>query len=79
MQARKLLENAALGPEQLAVLYRAFDDAWEGIKPHYSSNPQSTEVGRLRLANAVLSAYRDGAAAADAIKERALRSMQVWS
>jgi hypothetical protein len=79
MQARKLLENAVLGPEQLAVLYRAFDDAWEVIRPHYSSNPQSTEVGRLRLANAVLSTYRDGVAGADAIKERALRLMQAWS
>jgi hypothetical protein len=77
MKARKLLEDAALGPDQLAV--QAFDEAWEVLKPHYSSDPQSTEAGRLRLANAVLSACRDGVVGADALKERALRSMQAWS
>jgi hypothetical protein len=56
MKARKLLENAALGPEQLAAIYATFDHAWEVIKPQHSDNPQSTEVARLRLANAVLSA-----------------------
>jgi hypothetical protein len=42
MKARKLLEDAALGPDQLAVLYQAFDEAWEVLKPHYRSDSQST-------------------------------------
>jgi len=76
MKARKLLENAALGPNQLGVLYEAFDGAWEVLQPQYQDTPQSIEVGRLKLANAVLRAYRDGTQGADAIKAQALRSMQ---
>ena len=71
MRARKLLENAVLAPEQLAVLYEAFDAAWEAVKSQYASNPQSTEAGRLRLANAILSAYRDGVTSAAALTHAA--------
>jgi hypothetical protein len=78
MKARKLLENAALGPDQLKTVYRAFDQAWEAVKQDYAANPQSTEVGRLRLANAVLTAYRSGMTDADAIKVTALQLMQRW-
>jgi hypothetical protein len=79
MKARKLLENAALGPDELRVLYKAFDAAWNVVKPQYAANPQSMEVGRLRLANAVLAAFRDGVIDPHALKEQALRSMQAWS
>ena len=74
MKARKLLENAALGPDELAVLYAAFDEAWELIKVRYATTPQSVEVGRLRLANALLAAHRDGVRGAAALKAAALRS-----
>ena len=72
MKARKLLENATLGPDEVKAVGKAFDDAWEQIKSHYQSNPQSIEVARLRLANAVLAAYREGLVDVDLIKARAL-------
>jgi hypothetical protein len=73
MKARKLLENAALGPDELAVLYAAFDEAWELVKARYATTPQSVEVGRLRLASALLAAHRDGVRGADALKAAALK------
>jgi hypothetical protein len=76
MRARKLLENAALAPAQLTVLYKAFDDAWEAIKPQYATSPQSGEVGRLRLANAILSAYRDGLTGPDALKAAGIKMVR---
>ena len=78
MRARKLLENAALGSDHLSVLYQAFDDAWEVVKHHHSTNPQSTEDGRLGLANAVLAAYRDGLTNPAALTAAAVRLMQRW-
>jgi hypothetical protein len=79
MKARKLLANAALGPHELGIVYEAFDEAWRVVKPHYSDNPQSTEVGRLRVANAVLAAYRNGVTDPDALKLEALKLMQRWA
>jgi hypothetical protein len=78
MRARKLLEDVVLAPEQLAVLYEAFDAAWEAVKSQYASNPQATEVGRLRLANAVLAAYRDGVTGPAALTDAAIQMMQRW-
>ena len=76
MRARKLLENAALAPAQLTVLYKAFDDAWEVVKTQYAANPQSTQAGRLRLANAILSAYRDGVTESDALKVAGIKMVR---
>jgi hypothetical protein len=53
MKARKLLEKAALGPDQFGVLFEAFDGARKVLKPQYGDRPQRIEVGRVRLANAV--------------------------
>jgi hypothetical protein len=47
-------------PEELSLLYKAFDDAWEVVKAHHNDTPESREVGRLRLANGVIAAYRGG-------------------
>ena len=44
MKARKLLENAALGPEQLKTVYRAFDQAW---KPSNRTTPPILNPPRL--------------------------------
>ena len=78
MSARVPFQNATFGPEQLRTLYQAFDDAWEVVKPQYASNAQSTEVGRLQLANAVLSAYRDGMIDPAALTDAAVQMMQRW-
>src|SRR6185295_5798871 len=51
MKARKLLENAALGPDQLRIVFEAFDGAWDVIRPGVVATPQAVEVARLRLAN----------------------------
>ena len=52
-----LLENAQLGQDELCVLYQAFDGAWELLKPQYNASPQTIDVARLKLADAVLRAY----------------------
>jgi hypothetical protein len=75
MKARKLLESGVLQPDQLNLVYGAFDAAWDEIKAHYLT-PMSIEAGRLRLANAVLAAYRDGLTDTHALKAAGLAVMQ---
>jgi hypothetical protein len=46
---------------ELSTIYKAFDGASEVTRHGYDTdNPVSTDVGRVRLANALLSAYRRG-------------------
>jgi hypothetical protein len=50
-----------LGPEQMQLLRAVFDETWDAVKLHCPAEPQSIEVERLRVANAVLAAWRSGA------------------
>ena len=56
------------GPEDLTLIYAAFDEAWETVKVNHSGDLQTTEVARHRLANAVMSAYRNGVTDREALK-----------
>lgn len=75
MERRMLSENLVLGPEELALLRAAFDAAWEEVAQHDGS---SIEVARLRVANAILAAFRHGSTELTAIKAAALQSLKVW-
>ena len=71
--------SLALGPEEIKLLWVAFDATWSVTKEQYACSPEAAEVGRLRLANALLSVYRTGVTDPEALKEHALGSMQGWS
>jgi hypothetical protein len=58
MNARQSL---VLGSEQLRLFRTVLDETWEAVKAHCPANAQSIEVRRLRVANAVIAAWRDGA------------------
>jgi len=70
-------DDIVVGPEQLHILRGIFDAAWEECRWEYDGSSTETEVGRLRLANAVLSA-RHGVSDAATIKAIALRRMAMW-
>jgi len=43
--------SIALGPEELATIYKAFDAAWEIARHAYDADdPVSTDAARVRLA-----------------------------
>ena len=67
-----------LTPDELKVLRIAFDAAWDEVAPDYDATPTTMEVGRIRLANAVLAACRSGMSEAATIKAVALRRMAKW-
>ncbi len=55
MKARDAIGLSAYGPERLKQIYRAFDQAWEAIKPLIDNTPLAQEAARLTLANTILS------------------------
>jgi len=71
-------DRLVLDPSGLAVLWAAFDAAWGECEQDYQGSPISIEVGRLRLASAVLAAYQSGVRNQPMIKVAALRRMQMW-
>ena len=78
MRRRKGRDNIVLGPEQLATLRQAFDTIWDEVASDYNVSAASTELGRLRLANALLAAHRRGASDTAALKAVARRRMMMW-
>jgi hypothetical protein len=54
MKARQLISSASYGPDQLKVLFEAFDQAWEAMAADVGEDPAAIEVARLRLANTIL-------------------------
>src|SRR5262245_20581865 len=59
VKARRLIGNAAYGPDVLKVLYQAFDAAWARIAPTCGNDPQVIEAKRAQLANIILALAKD--------------------
>jgi hypothetical protein len=78
VDARQLLGGAAFGPDQLKVIFEAFDDAWDEVAADVSTRASAVEAARLSLAAIVLSLARAGpieraglkAAAVDAFRRK---------
>jgi hypothetical protein len=59
VKARRLIGNAAYGPDVLKVLFEAFDGAWATIAPTCGNDPQVVEATRTRLASIILALAKD--------------------
>ena len=75
----KETKPSTFGPRELRVIYAAFDDAWEIIKADYKGDVVTLEVGRHRLANAVMTAYRNGVTDREGLKVAGITMMQRWA
>jgi hypothetical protein len=77
MKARQLIGGASFGPDDLKVIWQAFDDAWNEIAPSVTGRAQGIEAARLKLANIVLSLARDNNRDPLALKNGAVRSFRL--
>jgi hypothetical protein len=75
MKAQRLIDSAAYGPETLKAMGQAFDEAWLEIAGNLGDDPQSIEVARLRLANALLSVACEDSRDVEALKQGALDAL----
>ena len=77
MKARMLVEGASFNPEQLKIVGKAFDRAWDEIKPSVSTRAEAMQAARMKLANAVLAIARTADPfTIERIKEHALGAMR---
>jgi hypothetical protein len=73
MEARQLIGNSSYGPEQLTVLFQAFDRAWEELAPRVGDDPAAIEAARMQLANVMLALAANGQPDAERLKTAALQ------
>jgi len=55
MKVRLLIGGASFSPDELKVIFEAFDDAWCEVGPDVGTDPDAVQVARLSLATIVLS------------------------
>jgi len=72
MKARKLIEGAYYGPDQLKALTEAFNAAWEQLAPREAA----ADAARVKLANTLLKLAESGNKDAAYLTEAALN--MVW-
>jgi hypothetical protein len=65
---------AAYGPQSVKAMGQAFDEAWVLIAGNFGT-PEETEIARLLLAEAVLSAATKGSCDVVALKSGALHAL----
>ena len=75
MKARQLIASAAYTPDQLKVIGKAFENAWEQVAPLVSKRPEAIEAARLKLAAIVLSLAKDGCRDAQQLEDAAVKKM----
>ena len=54
MQPRHIARARSFAPDDLKVIFRAFDDAWSEIAPKVGTDPVAVETARMVLATVVL-------------------------
>jgi hypothetical protein len=75
MKARELIRNSSYSPDELKVMFEAFDGAWDYLAPTVGTNPLAIEAARLKLANAILSLAKDQRSDSEGLEAAALRIM----
>ena len=54
MQPREIARPTSFGPDDLKVIFKAYDDAWREIAPKIGTDPVDVESARMALATIVL-------------------------
>jgi hypothetical protein len=74
-EARRLIDGASFGPEELKAIGAAFEAAWAEIAGNFGDDAADIEKARLRLAKAMLSVANEESRDVDALKRGALQRM----
>jgi hypothetical protein len=77
VKARQRISAASYGPAVLAVLYKAFDAAWDEVTPTVSKRPDAITAARLKLANIVLGLAKRDSSDAELIKTKAVQMFRL--
>ena len=72
MKPRQLISGAAFAPDELNVIYQAFDAAWAEVASDVSIRASAVESARLSLATIVLSLAKAGHVERDSLRAAAV-------
>jgi hypothetical protein len=75
MRARQSIGSASYGPDELKILFKAFDEAWEIIAPTTSGRAGAIEATRIKLANVILGLASGGERDVAVLKSAAVQIM----
>lgn len=76
MKTHQLIASANLGPKQLRVISKVFDDAWARIASAVGKRPESiAATARIKLAHVVLGLARNGTPSREHLTDAALKMM----
>lgn len=77
MEPRQLIGGASFPPDDLKVIYDAFDDAWVEVAGDVSTRADAIEIARLSLATIVLSLAKMRPIDRDSIKAAAVAASRL--
>jgi hypothetical protein len=79
MPIRKLIDSGSFPPEELDVIYKAFDLAWAEVSAQAGTDETAIEFTRNRLARAIISEAKLNATDPIRLKDAALETFrQTW-
>jgi len=76
MKARQVIGSATFSPDELRVIFAAFDDAWNDVAGDVSKRAGAVDAARLRLATIVLSLAKAGPIDRGRIKTEAVQAFR---
>ncbi len=74
MRARRIVEEAAFGPEVIRTACEAFDAAWSEIADRFDAS--TDETARDLLATSIISAIREDSSDPDMLRRVGLQAME---
>jgi hypothetical protein len=77
MQPRRIGRVTSFGPDDLRVIFKAYDDAWSEIAPKVGPDPRAVAMARMTLASIVLGLATANALAPDGL--RTMAAMAFWA
>jgi hypothetical protein len=77
MEARKLIGSTSFPPDELKVIFEAFDDAWGEVGTDVSSRVGAVEAARQSLADIVLSLAKAGPIERAGLKSAAVAAFRL--
>jgi hypothetical protein len=77
MQPRRIARVTSFGPDDLRLIFKAYDGAWSEIAPKVGTDPRAVEMARMTLASIVLGLATANTLAPDGL--RAMAAMAFWA
>lgn len=71
-QPQHVVRATSFGPDALAVIFKAYDQAWSEIAPRIGTEPAAIDSARTSLAIIVLGLAHAGTMAPDGLKTMAV-------